>query len=256
MPYVRPKNWVTPYLNSWKNHQFEDEDYYMSPKRARNILEHLIRTYLLTLEDIHYMTWINLQSLDKIMNHPEELYGLTKQTTDRIVHLYKTLWAKDLKFYRKTNDGLDKLVYYMKHWHKMYRQTEMKAVMRSKRRSWNQRTGDIFDVLDIEKCIKEKDVYYNKDFLDRLIKTNDNYFFFGLDMWKTRTSKHYPKWMTTKEIKKWTKVFLTTFSKFPSDLYDKYLRFSFRNRPDTEPATWGQKEAIDKIQETWFIFCF
>ena len=40
------------------------------------------------------------------------------------------------------------------------------------------------------------------------------------------------------------------------DLYDKYLRFSFRNRPDTEPATWGQKEAIDKIQETWFIFCF
>jgi hypothetical protein len=60
----------------------------------------------------------------------------------------------------------------------MYRQTEMKAVMRSKRRSWNQRTGDIFDVLDIEKCIKEKDVYYNKDFLDRLIKTNDNYFFF------------------------------------------------------------------------------
>lgn len=56
--------------------------------------------------------------------------------------------------------------------------------------------------------------------------------------------------MTIKEIKKWAKVFMTTFSKFPSDLYNKYLWFSFRNIPEQEPATWGQKEAIDKLQET------
>lgn len=256
MWYIRPKRWVTPYLDSWKNHQFEDEDYFMSPKRARNILQHLMRTYELTKEDIYYMTWISQPSIDKILDHPDELYGVSKQTTDRIVHLYKTLWAKDLKFYRSTNDWLDKLVYYMKHGHRTYRQGEMKAVMLSRKRKRNQRTWDIFDVLDIEKCIKEKDVFYRKEFLDRLLKTDDSYFFFWLDMSKTRTSESYPKWMTIHEIKKWAKVFMTTFSKFPSDLYNRYLRFSFRNRPEKDPENWRQKEAIDKIQETWFIFCF
>lgn len=236
---------------------YESDDYYMSPKRAYLLLDHLMRTYNLKISDIHYMTWINPIQLDKIMNHYEELYWLKKETADAIVTLYRSIGAEDLKFFRTTNDWLEKLMYYLRHWNKEYRQKHLRWIMLSHKRKRNQKTWDIYDLLDIEKCIKEKDIFYRKEFLDRLIKTNDNYFFFWLDLANARPSESYPNWMTRGEIQKWTKIFFQHFSDFPSDLYNKYLRLSFRNRIDLNKAQcWKERSALEKIKEKWFIFCF
>jgi len=239
--------------HKWEKPYFKDDDYFMPPRRARLLLEHIMNVYNLTRNDVHYMTGISSRTIDKIMQ--DNVYSLSSQTADAIITLYKHLWPKEMKYFRSTNDWLEKLIYYLHNGNRSYRQTKLKHFMLGRRRKWNQREWDIFDILDIEKSIKEKEIYYQKDFLDRLLKTNDNYFFFALDMEKTRATERYPKGMNKYDLEKWIKLFMNSFIEFPSDLYNKYLRLSFKrtHHVPTKAREWKEKE---QVWDKGFIFCF
>lgn len=229
----------------WTSPAYYDDDYCMTPRRAKMLLEHLMRTYNFTKADIFYLTWIPRTIVANILN--DSIMEVKKDYADKIVDFYKSLGWTDFKYFRAQNDTVQKLVHYLTKWELQYtKQKRIRAEMIAHRKEWNVRSWNIFDLVDIEKMGKGDKFYYKQEFLDRILDPKYKYYRFRL---------HLVRWDEKSLATKCLKLFIRNFNEFPSDLYNKYLRLTLKyetKKKLTRPA--DKRVELEKIKR--FLFCF